>query len=43
MVWSQYVYEASEGLDVEPDSGGDDDHHNTDDVGLNIWEWEIQY
>lgn len=43
MVWSQYVYEASVGLDVDPESGGDDDHNNTDDLRLNIWEWEIQY
>ena len=43
MVWSQYVHEASAGLDVDPESGGDDDHQNTDDLRLNIWEWEIQY
>jgi hypothetical protein len=44
MVWSQYVYEATAGLDVDPDnSGGDEDHLNADDLRLNIWEWEIQY
>ena len=42
MVWSQYVYEASVGLDVDTDSGGDDDPSEHD-VGLNICEWEIQY
>lgn len=43
MVWSQYVYEASAGLDADPDSGGEDDHQNTDHIRLNICDWELQY
>lgn len=43
MVWSQYVYEASTGAEVDPDSGGDDDAHAEHDVALNILDWELQY
>jgi len=43
MVWSQYVYEASVGLDVDTTSAvysSDDDEHH---VTLNICDWELQY
>jgi hypothetical protein len=43
MVWSQYVYEASTGAEVDPDSGGDDDINAEHDVALNILDWELQY
>lgn len=43
MVWSQYVYEASTGAEVDPDSGGDDDLNSEHDVALNILDWELQY
>jgi hypothetical protein len=40
MVWSQYVYEASNGFDpdVSDDDGIDDDH-----TPLNIEDWEVEY
>jgi len=40
MVWSQYVYEATTGYDVN-DSG--DDEESTDIIQLNIEDWEIEY
>lgn len=46
MVWSQYVYEASTGLDVETtySSGGEEEVVGGDqDVGLNICDWELEY
>ena len=43
MVWSQYVYEASTGAEVDPESGGDDDPNTEHDVALNICDWELQY
>lgn len=43
MVWSQYVYEATVGLEVDTDSGDEDPSSSEHDVGLNICEWEIQY
>ena len=40
MVWSQYVYEASNGFDpdVSDDDAIDDDH-----TPLNIEDWEVEY
>ena len=43
MVWSQYVYEATAGLDVETVGGSSDDDTSDQDVGLNICDWELQY
>jgi hypothetical protein len=39
MVWSQYVYEATNGFD--PDASDDDEFF--DDTPLNIEDWEVQY
>src|SRR5210317_425870 len=43
MVWSQYVYEATAGLDVETVGGSSDDDTSDQDVALNICDWELQY
>jgi len=43
MVCAQYVYEASAGTELEPESGGDDDTNAEHDVALNICDWELQY
>ena len=40
MVWSQYVYEASNGFD--PDVS-DDDEFNDEHTPLNIEDWEVEY
>jgi len=39
MVWSQYVYEASEGYDVEPS----DEEDYEDELHLSIEDWQIKY
>jgi len=39
MVWSQYVYEATTGLDTY---ASDDDEIN-DNTPLNIHDWEVEY
>ena len=39
MVWSQYVYEAHNGFDVD---ASDDDEFN-DNTPLNIEDWEVEY
>lgn len=39
MVWSQYVYEASNGFE---DDASDDDEFN-DNTPLNIEDWEVEY
>lgn len=45
MVWSQYVYEASAGLDVDapPAVLSSDDDAADQDVGLNICDWQLKY
>lgn len=43
MVWSQYVYEATAGLDVDTAAVGSSDDDTDHDVGLNICDWELQY
>jgi hypothetical protein len=40
MVWSQYVYEASNGFDPEV---SDDDEFNDEHTPLNIEDWEVEY
>jgi|TARA_R110000822_G_scaffold41630_6_gene113299 hypothetical protein len=40
MVWSQYVYEATNGFD--PDVS-DDDEFNDEHTPLNIEDWEVEY
>jgi hypothetical protein len=39
MVWSQYVYEANEGYDVEPS----DEEDYEDELHLSIEDWQIKY
>ena len=41
MVWSQYVYEATAGLEVDTAVGSSDDDTSDHDVGLNICDWEL--
>lgn len=42
MVWSQYVYEASAGTDVDTTTYSSEDDADQD-VGLNICDWELKY